>query len=117
MWIGRARGEAEPKAPEREYPVPEWMRAYLESSMQTGKEGVAYGLRPLGAQTDLSPERMGEMAGYLTWGKAGAPLSYEDYVKAAENMESWWEEYSKLSQSLFPTEVGTQRIRWTPRRQ
>ena len=119
----RAEGPAE-EIGEREYPVADWMKTYLESSRQLGKEreggirpGIAYQLRPLGAQAKTSLEELGEMKGYHTWGKAGAPLSYEKYAKARESEESWWEEYRRLSESLFPTRVGVKQASWYPRTQ
>jgi len=105
------------REPETEYPVEDWMKPYLESSMRLGKEGTAYQLRPLGAQSKTTLDQLGELKGYHTWGQAGAPLSFEDYAKAGQNMESWWEEYQRLSKSLFPTKTGVMRTNWYPRKQ
>lgn len=117
--LARARQEAEGGAGltrelEETYPVPEWLQAFLEHSMPVGEDGEAFEMRPLGAQAEVSPERLGEMAGYLGWGKMGAPLRYKPYAEAAERIPEWWEEYTRMSEKLFPKEIGTRRARWYP---
>jgi len=118
-------------------PIPDWLRGYLESSM--GPAGVggqvrgagaassaygganggdlrsrgAYTMRPLGAQEELSTEKLGQMTGYLGWGKAGAPLEFsEGYLRQMENLPDWWQEYVKQSQKLFPATVSMPKPQW-----
>lgn len=102
---------------ETAYPIPDWLQAFLEHSMPVGEDGEAFEMRPLGAQAEVSPERLGEMAGYLGWGKMGAPLRYKPYAEAAERIPEWFEEYTRISEKLFPKEVGTRRARWFPSHQ
>lgn len=116
----RKKGVGTRREPEEAYPIPDWMKAYLEYSMaagEKGKERGAFELRPLGAQAEPSLEELGEMKGYQTWTKAGAPLSFKEYAEATESMEDWWEEYQRLSESLFPARVGAKTPRWYPSRQ
>jgi len=112
-------------------PVPDWMKEYLETSMPVGvatqptTEGRGRGqqqdvsklastLRPMGAQAELSPEQMGQMAGYQAWGKAGSPYGYsEGAITEMADWERWWAPHVRLSQELFPTKakLGT---KWMP---
>jgi hypothetical protein len=108
----------EAEAPEYiDMAVPDWMKPYLETSIKAGgtpeTEAWASTLRPMGAQAELSPEQMGQMAGYLAWTKAGAPTEYsEEAIKQMADWQRWWEPYVRLSESLFPktTRLGS---RWT----
>lgn len=105
---------------ETTYPIPDWMQEYLEYSMPAGKKGEergAFALRPLGAQAEPSLEQLGEMKGYHTWEKAGAPLRYREYAEAAEMGESWWEEWIRKARALEPTRVGAKTPRWFPSHQ
>lgn len=100
-----------------EAPVPSWMAPYLEPSMPlTRAEDLpqqpsteyskALTLRPLGAQAELLPEQLGQMAGYLAWGKAGSPYMYsERAIQEMADWERWWQPYTTLSKSLFPTQT------------
>lgn len=115
-------------------PVPGWMRPYLDPSVsgvpavapqsmrkrglpavpQSAEQGM---LRPLGAQAKATPEQMEEMAGYLGWHKAGSPTQYsESALMAMADWQRHFEEYTRLSQSLFPTraKLGS---RWATARQ
>ena len=96
------------------YPIPEWMKPLLESTKtergelkpveERGRKGAyAFGVRPLGAQAELTPERLGELYGYYGWHKMGAPMSYRAYAGRATELPSWIEEYQRLSEKLFPT--------------
>ena len=114
----RARGVlAEPKSEWGEHkapPVPEWMREYMETSMP---RGVGLELRPLGAQAQLGPEELGNMAGYLGWIRAGAPTQYSpEAIQKMSDWEKWWEEYKRQSMKLFPQRVTLGAPRWAIRR-
>lgn len=98
-------------------PIPSWLGEFLETSMgPAGEAGMArgaYALRPMGAQAELGTEKLGKMAGYLGWGKAGAPLKFgEEYVRALEQIPGWWEEYTALSEKLFPKAVQMPKPSW-----
>jgi len=97
-------------------PVPDWMKPYMGASvtMQPSRPGgrpqrreqetrEVGTLSPLGAQAELTPEQMGEMAGYQAWTKAGAPTQFsEQALREMSDWERWWTPYTRLSQSLFP---------------
>ena len=110
-------------------PIPDWMREYLEpsiSGLERRPKGIAepkeeipwaerqaFALRPLGAQTELAAPELGMMAGYLGWGKAGAPLEFgEEYVRGMENLPLWWREYLAQSQKLFPRAARLPKPTW-----
>jgi len=114
-------------------PVPDWMRQYIDPSVSgerpTGTERIGRDvvprtatvgegmLAPLGAQADVTPEQMEEMAGYLAWHKAGSPTRYseESLLKMAD-WERHWGEHTKLSESLFPARAQLGQ-RWATARQ
>jgi len=118
--IRKSGFEAEQVTP---LPIPEWMQPYLEPSINIagelapeleGQETGGYGaaLRPLGAQAELSQEQLAQMAGYMAWGKAGAPTSLPSDVNKLQSMianlsdyQKWWDEYVRLSESLFPKQT------------
>lgn len=98
-------------------PIPSWLGEFLETSMgpagEAGRARGAYALRPMGAQAELGTEKLGKMAGYLGWGKAGAPLKFEEsYLQALEQLPGWWEEYTALSEKLFPKAVSMPKPTW-----
>ena len=120
-------------------PVPDWMLPYLETGMaaRTGTvdatrtprgttqpsgthlEGGrrAAELRPLGAQAELTPDQLGQMAGYMGWGRAGSPWKFsEGAVMKMADWQRYWDEYVRLSQKLFPTQVRMQ-ANWRAARQ
>jgi len=100
--------------------------AFNEPRQPRGK-GVSGGggqLSPLGAQAELTAEQQQFMSGYLGWAKAGQPSgrgfgsvssrrnSFVDLIKSmAASQGSQWAEYSKQSQSMFPSSqrLGAQR--------
>jgi len=104
-------------------PIPEWMKPYLEPSINIAGElapeiegygtgGYAAALRPLGAQAELSQEQLAQMAGYMAWGKAGAPTSLPGDTARLQSMianlsdyQRWWDEYVRLSESIFPKQT------------
>jgi len=107
-----------------EAPMPDWMKDYLETSMPVGvtpptttggrtRRGqqqdvskLASTLRPMGAQAELTPEQMGQMAGYQAWGKSGSPYAYsEEAIMGMADWERWWQPHVRLSQELFPTKA------------
>ena len=111
-------------------PVPEWMRPYIEEGMayeraptgerrrtrsQKAETTTLAGLgqlRPLGAQAELDPEQLGQMAGYQSWGYAGFPTQYsERAIEEMADWQRWWTPYVKLSEGLFPKQT-TLRKRW-----
>jgi len=121
-------------------PIPDWMKAYVEPSIPYQREeiftaptttvrrrgrqlaqstGMPTGipsLRPLSAQEELSPERLGYMAGYQAWGKMGGPAklresTMERTITGLADWERWWPQYIALSQNLFPTKAKL-RPRW-----
>lgn len=116
-WNQGRTTKFEPEPP----PIPDWMREYMEPSMPAGEPSrfrdilgrgreKAVELRPMGAQAELTPERMGQMAGYQAWGKAGSPTGVGSIAEMAD-WRRWWEPYVSLSKSLFPqkTKLGTRR--------
>ena len=71
-------------------------------------------LRPLSAQAELSLEQQEFLASYLAWAKSGFPSGYGQgsagshrlagkIMEMAGKQGSWWQEYQRQSQSLFPT--------------
>jgi len=120
----------EARAPEYEPPpVPEWMKPYIETRTVPVEEPIrgrrreqpetkeVQVLRPLGAQTELTPEQMGYMAGYQAWLEAGAPTRFqESMLPELSDWQRYWEYYKRQSQALFPKQ---QRLtpRWAVARQ
>jgi len=118
------------RAPEYEPPpVPEWMKPYVETRTVPAEEPPhrmrreqpetkeVQVLRPLGAQTELTPEQMGYMAGYQAWLEAGAPTRFdENILPELSDWQRYWEYYKRQSQALFPKQ---QRLapRWAVARQ
>jgi len=114
-----------------ETPMPNWMKDYLETSMPVGvttptTEGrtrrgqqqdvskLASTLRPMGAQAELSPEQMGQMAGYGAWGASGSPYGFsEANITSMADWERHWIPYTRLSEALFPTKTKL-RAGWLP---
>ena len=83
-------------------PMPDWMKPLTESSMQYGKSSAEQ-LRPLGAQADMTTQKLEQMQGYLGWGQAGAPKYFsQDYVNQLQNLPGWWNEYVTQSKKLHP---------------
>jgi len=94
-------------------PIPNWMHQYLEMSMPGGRtvEGKpkqgglpSYTVRPLGAQTELTPEQMTQLGVYQAWGRAGAPGSIGAYMDKAAMFPSYISEWEQLSKKLWPSE-------------
>jgi len=117
--VERARGVlAEPREGVYEAeppPMPDWLWEYLETSMPLG--GGAYAMRPLGAQAEIPSERLAHMGGYLGWAKAGTPTRFsEEALSRMARIPAWWEEYTRLSEKLFPKRVSL-RARWYPEHQ
>ncbi len=104
---------------EKNIPIPDWMVPYLETSINyEAPEGVQQGnaptLRPMGAQAELTPTQLGQMAGYEAYTRAGAPSNYsEEALTAMSDWEQWWQPYTTLSQSLFPSK-NKLTPRWMP---
>jgi len=115
-------------------PIPDWVKAYVEPSIPYQKEEVftaptaeskkrqypqpagVPSLRPLSAQEELSPERLGYLMGYQAWGKMGGPTALrestmERTITGLADWERWWPQYTALSQNLFPTKAKL-RPRW-----
>jgi hypothetical protein len=90
--------------------VPIELRGRVRRGTPTTKEVKT--LKPLGAQTELSPEKMGWLAGFQAWQKAGTPTRYSDTaLRQMSDWERWWSPYTTLSQSLFP-KTKQQTPRW-----
>lgn len=122
-WAERERlAGRKANIPIRETPMPDWMRDYLEMSIPGEMSQYAPGLqragrgrgtatpspqtpalRPIGAQAELTPDQMAEMAGYAAWQKAGSPTQYSDWaLKAMSDWQGAWQPHVALSESLFP---------------
>lgn len=113
-------------------PIPDWMRQYFEESMagtQKSPEGKgrrgeapwqerqAFAVRPLGAQSEASPDELAMLQGYMGWTKAGAPTEFsQKYASSLENLPSWWSNYVKESEALFPSKAKLP-VRWRTSRQ
>lgn len=96
-----------------EPPIPDWMQPFLTpptipAEPRSGRRGTpatreVQTLRPLGAQAELTPEQMRQMAGYQAWGESGAPTRYsEQALRGMSDIDRWWDPYTRLSESLFP---------------
>lgn len=122
-WLGKVAGGSknlrQPKT--TAVPIPDWMVPYLEPSAPVTTTGrrqqtttPASTLRPMGAQAELTPDQLGQMAGYEAYTRAGAPSSYSEaaLLKMAE-WERRWAPYIELSRSLFPTKTKLN-ARWMP---
>jgi len=81
-----------------------------------GQRGGAFAIRPLGAQAELTPERMSSLMSYLGWTKAGAPRDIYIYLERMAEMPKWWERYQRQAQKLFPTGRLPQTQWFPPRR-
>ena len=68
-----------------------------------GQRGGAFAMRPLGAQAELTPERMSSLMSYLGWTKARAPRDIYTYLKRMAELPKWWSQYQQKAQKLFPT--------------
>jgi hypothetical protein len=111
--------------------LPSWLQPYLESSVplertnvtesesrksKYAKPSTTASLRPLSAQAELSPEQQDFMSSYLAWGKAGSPRTFTKGAPMMSNWQNWWDEYTTLSQSLFPS-AGKRKASWATARQ
>jgi len=104
------------RAPEYEPPpIPEWMKPYIETRTVPVEEPPhrmrreqpetkeVQVLRPLGAQTELTPEQMGYMAGYQAWLEAGSPTKFEErLLPELSDWQRYWKYYTRQAQELFP---------------
>jgi hypothetical protein len=83
-----------------------WLDKYL----------VEQGIRPLGAQAEITPDQMAGMMDYEAWQRAGRPEQLgEDYLSTLSRMPSWMEQRVRRDVSLFPQSVAmpTRRLaRW-----
>ena len=68
-----------------------------------GQRRGAFAMRPLGAQAELTPERMSSLMSYLGWAKARAPRDIYTYLKRMAELPKWWSQYQQKAQKLFPT--------------
>lgn len=135
MWQGALEGgqSAGPNPP-TELPLPEWLNQYLESSQPQGVEGAkkgAFALKPLGAQADIPLEQLQQMAGYLGWTKAGAPIRWnqrvepgvkgmsagESYLTQIQNRPDWWQAFQSKYESMWPRMSKLPKTNWAPFRQ
>lgn len=129
---GYVRDPGAPPAP----PIPDWLREYMlpveteeippgwptaarrraEESMGQYADVFDY-LMPLGAQEELNPRELAHMAGFLEWRMGGSPGAFPEGTREARNvrgggdMQSYWDEYVRLSEALFPSRVRL-RPRW-----
>jgi len=126
-----ARSEVRQPEYEEAPPIPSWMEPYVETRTVPVKEGPGKSsrrrggektkeikvLRPLGAQTELTPDQMAYMAGYEAWQKSGMPTQYsQNALLGMSQLERYWQPHTTLSQSLFPRQQ-TQTPRWAIARQ
>ena len=124
MFWNRVLGEqgAEGAYQASKFPMPSWLAPLLEPSMMAGKDaetkkgtetGAAFTPRPLGAQAELTPTQMQQLALYGGWGQGGATLDPDEYIKNLSQVAPWWEEYSTLSKKLAPKSVNLSRPQWS----
>jgi hypothetical protein len=110
-----------------ELPTPDWLKPYLEPAMpytqenimgttgrkdKYGTKGTTASLRPLGAQTELTPGQLAFMNEYTAGGKAGSPKFFTtDTATRMTSQQPWWDYYQTQSQALMPSskKLGT---RW-----
>ena len=119
--VARVRGVTEARPPTyTPPPVPNWMQKYIvpagevtewkspgtkRRGFPTPKKAV-YQLTPLSAQEELTSTQQAQLAGYMAWQKAGAPTAFsESAVRRMAEWPRWWEEYTRLSESLFPKQA------------
>ena len=124
LFWNRVLGEqgAEGAYQASKFPMPSWLAPLLEPSMMAGKApktkrgtetGAAFTPRPLGAQAELTPTQMQQLALYGGWGQGGATLDPDEYIKNLSQVAPWWEEYSTLSKKLAPKSVNLSRPQWS----
>ena len=66
--------------------------------------GAVTGLRPLGAQENLTSDQLEQLMYYLGYIKGGGAGQAEPYLKmVAYQLPNWWNDYIGLSKSLIPT--------------
>jgi len=98
-------------------PIPDWMQPFVTTQTTEprelpegarGRRGLTQprtvmGLRPLGAQTELNPEQMMQMAGFLSAQKGWDLQSKSDLGR-------FWEPYTRESEAMFSK--GATKPRW-----
>ena len=98
-------------------PIPDWMQPFVTTQTVEPKElpegakgrrgltqpRTVMGLRPLGAQTELNPEQMMQMAGLLASQKGWDLQSKSDLGR-------FWEPYTRESEAMFSR--GATKPRW-----
>jgi len=107
-------------------PIPEWMKPYVETRTVTEEAKMPWAqpktktvgvLRPLGAQTELTPEQMGYMAGYQAWLEAGSPRKVTpEILSRLSDWQRYWDYYKRQSEELFPKQQSLT-PRWAIARQ
>jgi len=107
-------------------PMPSWLTSVLEPSMIAGKEakskmekgtetGAAFTPRPLGAQAELTPAQLQQLALYGGWGQSGATLNPDEYIANLSNVQPWFEQYQTLSKKLAPKSTKLAAPTWSKR--
>ena len=144
--LEEAKGQTTPSgARPSGLPIPDWMNEFIigettfapekrrgmsedvyraktrgeETGMPTlSPGGVTGGLRPIGAQAELTTEQLKQLSGFLGWYKGGRPSRYGGgYAgRLGEGWGDWWNEYVKLSESLFPSKYAPNTF-WKPAKQ
>ena len=138
--LEEARGQTTPSvARPSGLPIPDWMNEFIigettfasekkgqearERKEETGMPtlspgGVTGGLRPVGAQAELTTEHLKQLSGFLGWYKGGRPSRYGGgYAgRLRGGWADWWNEYVKLSESLFPSRYAPNTF-WKPAKQ
>ena len=135
---GRAGYIRDPGAPPPP-PIPDWLREFMlplkteqdtrgwpTAAKREQQEAVGQYrspsdyLMPLGAQEELSVSQLAHMAGFLEWRMGGSggspeiPKGMREVGKAiggGGSMQSYWDEYTRLSEALFPSTIR-HRGRW-----
>jgi len=98
---------------EKEEGAPSWWNWPGEAIYATAP-GQATGIRPLGAQANLTTEQLDQLLYYQAYLKGGKPESKEDYLQTmAYKMPGWIQDYISTSQSRWPT-VAPPRARMSP---
>ena len=144
--LKEAKGQTTPsRARPSGLPIPDWMNEFIigettfapekrrgmsedvyraktrgeEAGMPTlSPGGVTGGLRPLAAQAELTTEQLKQLSGFLGWYKGGRPSQYSGAYagRLGGGWADWWNEYVKLSESLFPSKYAPNTF-WKPAKQ
>ena len=103
-------------------PIPDWMEPFITTTTvqpevpegmkgrrQFTKPKTTMGLRPLGAQTELNPEQLTQMAAFLSAQKGWDLQSQSDLGR-------FWEPYRRESEGMF-SQATRQAPRWATAQQ